>query len=282
MRFFPFYHLQENPFGETPNPKFFFAAQSHRSVLQKILWSINEDKAFVLVVGAVGSGKTLLSRVVFEEVEAQANVATVMNPNLDPLEILKTIYREFNIKAEADLTKIDELAAFLHSQVAQGRKNILLVDEAQALPFATLEFLRILTNLETADQKLLQIVLFAQPEMEKRIQHPSLAQLQQRIFLQTKIERLTLSETKKYIQNRIEIAGGGNFLRFDESAIRWIWTQSMGNPRLINKICEAAILFGERHEIRRFNREELRRLPLKELGIFKITFLNRLAQRIGL
>jgi general secretion pathway protein A len=282
MRFFPFYHLQENPFGETPDPKFYFAAQSHQSVLQKILWSIQENKAFVLVFGTVGSGKTLLSRVVFEQVKAQANIATLMNPNLDPLQILKTIYREFGIESEADLTKIDELASFLQSQVTLGKKNLLIIDEAQGLPFATLEFLRILTNLETANQKLLQIVVFAQPEMEARIQHPSMVQLQQRIFLRTKIERLSLIETKKYIQNRIEIAGGGNFLRFDDTAVRWIWIQTMGNPRLINKICEASILFGEKLGIRRFTKDEMRRLPANELGISRPTLMRRIAQRIGL
>jgi general secretion pathway protein A len=276
MRFFPFFHMQENPFGESPNPNFFYPTTTHRAALQKIYWALRENKAFLLVTGNAGSGKTLLSRVIFENLKANNNIAAILNPNLDPLNFLKSLYREFAIDEQADLSKLDTFASKLIADQKAGRQNILLVDEAQGLPFETLEFIRILTNLETENVKLLQVVLFAQTEILEKIQSPKLKQLQQRIFLNLKIERLTLEDSKEYISYRIEKSHGGNFVRFDDSAVRMIWTLSFGNPRIINKICEASLMLAENQQVRTITKNEIKRLPLIEMGIVKPSLLNRI------
>lgn len=282
MRFLSFYRMKENPFGESPNVKFFFSTSSHESVLKKLFWGIQENKGILFTTGPVGSGKTLLLRMLFERFSTSGHVATLMNPNLNPQQALETIYREYGIQEEANLSKLDVFANFLVKAEQDDKRCLILVDEAQGLPNETLEFLRILTNLETPHKKLVQVVLFAQPEMSKSIQHPNLLQLQQRIFLQLGLDRLSKDETKLYIQHRIEISGGGNFVRFDDSASQWIWSHSKGNPRVINKICEACLHFGAVNAIRRFSKEELSRLPLKELGLQTSSFTTRFLQRIGL
>lgn len=282
MRFLSFYHMKENPFGESPNARFYFSTATHDSVLRKLLWGIQENKGILFTTGSVGSGKTLLLRVLFEKLANQSYIATLMNPNLDPQQALEVIYREFGISEKAELSKLDVFADFLVSAENAGKRCLILVDEAQGLPEETLEFLRILTNLETTQRKLLQVVLFAQPEMEKKVQHPRLVQLQQRIFLQLKIERLTKEETRSYVQHRLEVSGGGNFVRFDDSATTWIWSQSRGNPRIINKICEACLLFGGIHSIRRFSKVEMSRIPLKEFGIAPVSFATKFLERLGL
>lgn len=282
MRFLSFYHMKENPFGESPNANFYFSTATHESVLKKLLWGIQENKGILFTTGSVGSGKTLLLRVLYEKLVSKSYIATLMNPNLDPQQTLEAIYREFGISERPELSKLDVFANFLVSAENEGKRCLILVDEAQGLKEDTLEFLRILTNLETSERKLLQVVLFAQPEMEKKVQHPRFEQLQQRIFLQLKIDRLTKEETKSYIQHRLETSGGGNFVRFDESATTWIWTQSRGNPRVINKICEACLLFGSIHSIRRFSKAEMNRIPLKEFGISPVTFTTKLLGRLGL
>lgn len=244
-----YYGLREPPFSITPDPRFVHLSERHRDALAHLLFGIDKGGGggFVQLTGEVGTGKTTLSRLLLEQLPDNARIALVLNPRQNPVELLETICEELRIAIEgkrgSSKALIDALNAYLLDAYAQGLKVVLLIDEAQNLPADTLEQVRLLTNLETATQKLLQILLLGQPELRDTLARPELRQLAQRITGRFHLLPLDAAETDAYLRHRWRVAGGTRF-PFDARAVQTLHARAGGVPRLINVIAERALLAG--------------------------------------
>jgi len=239
-----FFGFREKPFKLVPNPAYFYLSKSHEEAMAHLNYAISQGDGFVEITGEVGTGKTTLCRAFLESLNGTVEAAYIFNPKLGPKQLLKTINEEFGINMEGDDTKdlIDRLNAFLMQKKASGKKIILLIDEAQNLNRNVLEQLRLLSNLETNRDKLLQIILVGQPELSEILNSHALRQVGQRITLSYQLRPLTLAECKEYIHYRIGIAAQKTAIKFDRSAYRQIYKYSNGIPRLINIVCDRALL----------------------------------------
>jgi general secretion pathway protein A len=239
-----FFGFKEKPFKLVPNPAYFYLSKSHEEALAHLNYAMSQGDGFVEITGEVGTGKTTLCRAFLESLNGTVEAAYIFNPKLSPKQLLRTINEEFGIKSEGDNTKdlIDTLNIFLMQKKASGKKVILLIDEAQNLNRNVLEQLRLLSNLETNRDKLLQIILVGQPELSQILNSHELSQLGQRITLSYQLGPLTFNESKEYIQYRIGIAANKTAIKFDRSAYRQIYKYSKGIPRLINIVCDRALL----------------------------------------
>lgn len=263
MNFLEFFYLKENPFGETPDPRFYFAARAHEHVFQQLSWALELDKGFALVSGDAGSGKTTLSRVLYENYRDEAAFAFVLNPSLDSDGLLRAICLEFGVEN----VSLEGLNEALLEKASRGIRSVLLIDEAQSLSDSSLEFVRMLTNLETGNRKLLQVILFAQPELAARLEGEVLRQLSQRIALRIQLPFLDEASTAQYIRHRVEKAGVGCFVRFDGAAVKKIHRLTGGAPRLINKACELALRCAALERTRLVSAELISKMPLKSVGL---------------
>ncbi len=239
-----FFGFIERPFRLVPNPDYLFLSGAHEEALAHLTYSISQGDGFVELTGEVGSGKTTLCRVLLESLDTDTEAAFIFNPKLDSIQLLKAINDEFGISSEADNTKelIDALNFFLLRKKSQGRKVILLIDEAQNLSLEVLEQIRLLSNLETTTSKLLQIILVGQPELSEMLDSHELRQLSQRITLSYHISPMSLKETRNYIQHRIQIASKKPNVEFTRASYKLIYKYSGGVPRLINIVCDRALL----------------------------------------
>ena len=239
-----FFGFKERPFKLVPNPAYLFLSKSHEEVLAHLTYSVIQGDGFMEITGEVGTGKTTLCRAFLENLDNNTKAAYIFNPNLNSVQLLKTINNEFGINADADNTKdlIDTLNSFLIMQKTQGKNTILLIDEAQNLTKEVLEQLRLLSNLETAKHKLLHIILVGQPELKKKLNSFELRQLAQRISLSCRIIPLNYKEVIEYIEHRIKIASQKPGVKFSHAAYRSIYKYSRGVPRLINIVCDRALL----------------------------------------
>ena len=249
-----FFGLKERPFKLVPDPAYLFLSRSHEEALAHLSYAISQGDGFVEITGEVGTGKTTLCRVFLANLDRDTEAVYIFNPILNSIQLLKSINDEFGINSEADNTKelIDNLNAFLMEKKLQGKKVILLIDEAQNLSREVLEQLRLLSNLETDIYKLLQIILVGQPELGEMLDSYDLRQLGQRITLSCHLFPLTYRETKGYIHHRINVATQKAGIKFSRGAFRSIYKYSGGIPRLINITCDRALLtaFGlGRHKI---------------------------------
>jgi general secretion pathway protein A len=239
-----FFGLKERPFKLVPNPAYLYLSKSHEEVLAHLTYAVIQGDGFMEITGEVGTGKTTLCRAFLENLDSDTKAAFIFNPNLNSLQLLKTINDEFGINSDADNTKdlIDTLNSFLIMQKTQGKNTILLIDEAQNLTKEVLEQLRLLSNLETARHKLLHIILVGQPELKKTLNSFELRQLGQRISLSCRIIPLNNKEVIEYIEHRINIASQKPGVKFSRAAYRSIYKYSRGVPRLINIVCDRALL----------------------------------------
>lgn len=241
-----YYGLTEPPFDITPNPRFLFYSAKHREAYNHLLYGIRERKGFVQLTGEVGAGKTTLCRATLEQLNGDYATALILNPVLNPDELMKAIATEFGLDVRG-MDRLDTVAAinnFLLWQVEQGRDAVLIIDEAQDLTEALLEEVRLLSNLETDNRKLLQIVLLGQPELRDRLNSPSLRQLRQRITVRYHLAPLSQAEISRYIHHRLEVSGAKGAPYFTRAALWRIHHYSGGIPRLVNAVCDKALLAG--------------------------------------
>ena len=242
----PFFGLSKEPFSISPDPRFLFMSEQHREALAHLLYGLGGGGGFVLLTGEIGAGKTTVCRCFLEQVPAHCAVAYVFNPKLTAVELLQTVCAEFGIAPPADSgsvkAHVDALNVFLLAAHAQGRQAVLVIDEAQSLSADVLEQLRLLTNLETAERKLLQIVLIGQPELRDMLARPELEQLAQRVIARYHLGALSFKETQQYIRHRLAVAGPSAVQPFDAQAMARIYARSGGVPRRINLLADRALL----------------------------------------
>jgi general secretion pathway protein A len=245
-----FFGLKQAPFSIAPDPRYLFMSERHREALAHLLYGLGGGGGFVLLTGEVGAGKTTVCRCFLEQVPAECTVAYIFNPRLSVLELLQSVCQEFGIAVPAGADgqppsikgHIDPLNAFLLQAHAQGRHCVLVIDEAQNLASDVLEQLRLLTNLETVERKLLQIILIGQPELRSQLAQPALEQLAQRVIARYHLGALTAPETAAYIAHRLAVAGHHGALPFDAAALRRTHRLTAGVPRRINLLCDRALL----------------------------------------
>ncbi len=241
-----FYGLKEPPFTITPNPRFLFFSDKHREAFNHLLYGIRERKGFVQLTGEVGAGKTTLCRALLNELGPNYSTALILNPVLDSNGLMKCIAMEFGIDVKG-LDRLETLAKlneFLLNQVEHGRESVLIIDEAQDLTNELLEEVRLLSNLETDERKLLQIVLMGQPELRDRLDQYSLRQLRQRITVRFHLRALTMTEVGSYLSHRLAIAGAKGLPQFTAPAVWRIHQYSGGIPRLVNGLGDKCLLAG--------------------------------------
>jgi len=242
-----FYKLQEKPFNLTPDPRYIYFTEKHCEALANLVYGIRERKGFIVLSGEVGTGKTTLVNALLDTLERTGILsAFIFNPLLSSIEFFEYLLADLNLKCDTRSKSqcLIKLNSLLLERYRTGQITVLIVDEAQNLSTEILEEVRLLTNLETATEKLLQIVLVGQPELSLKLNSPELRQLKQRVSLRCALEPLALFETKEYIRTRLEIAGLPDQRVFPDSAISEIYRFSGGIPRLINSICDNALLAG--------------------------------------
>jgi general secretion pathway protein A len=244
-----FFGLKQAPFSIAPDPRYLFMSERHREALAHLLYGVSGGGGFVVLTGEIGAGKTTVCRCFLEQIPRRTNVAYIFNPKVTVGELLKSICDEFRIPYEHQGTGqatikdyVDPLNEFLLKTHAVGQNNVLIIDEAQNLSPDVLEQLRLLTNLETSERKLLQIMLIGQPELRTMLSQPELEQLAQRVIAHFHLDALTEDETGQYIQHRLSVAGLKRGKLFDAKAVRRIHQLSNGVPRRINLLCDRALL----------------------------------------
>jgi len=243
-----FYCLRELPFELTPNPKYLYLPPKHREALSNLEYGLFAAKALTVLIGEAGTGKTTLLRAALESERcARVRCVYLNNPALTRAEFVAMLAARFGLSAEASQSKtvmLEELERVLRERRDRGQITALVVDEAQTLNTELLEEIRLLANIETADEKLLPLVLAGQPELSERLEDPTLRQLKQRVALRCEIEPFQLSETAAYIATRIRIAGGVPSKVFTREGVSLIHEHSGGIPRIISVICDNALVSG--------------------------------------
>ena len=241
-----FYGLREKPFALTPDPQFLFLSASHRTAMDALLYGIHQREGFMVLTGDIGTGKTTLCRALLGKVDPRVRTAVIFNSFLTEEELLETILQDLGLATKGKSRKklIDGLNKFLLSQLAKGNHVALIIDEAQNLSIPVLEQIRMLSNLETEKEKMLQIILLGQLELVKKLQSPDLKQLNQRVAIRHRLLPLTRAETEGYIYQRLLVAGAQGNVTFSNSALNETYQFSKGIPRLINLLCDRALLAG--------------------------------------
>jgi general secretion pathway protein A len=282
-----FFGLNEKPFSITPDPRYLFLSERHGEALAHLVYGVTESGGFIQLTGEVGTGKTTLVRsLLLNQMPENANVAVVLNPQLSVIEFLATICEELHIEVVHNKGSVkaltDALNEHLLSAHAQGRRTILVVDEAQNLSPAVLEQVRLLTNLETSKQKLLQIILIGQPELRDLLARNDLRQLAQRITARYHLEPLSREETASYIEHRLKVAGALGEV-FGSGAKKEVFRLSHGVPRLINVICDRALLGAYAQEARRVTARLIRQAAAEVKGqLERSPWIRRTAIAAGL
>lgn len=247
-----YYGLAENPFSLTPDPKYLYKSESHANALELLQYAIRRREGFVAVTGDIGTGKTTLCRALLEQIDRRTFSALVLNPFLSEDELLKVVLQDFGVISREDTKNgrlahvskqelIETLYDFLLSLLPLRASAMLIIDEAQNLPLRVLEQIRILSNLETDKEKLLQIVLVGQLNLNTLLRSPEMRQLDQRISIRYELKPLTRDEVAAYVVHRLTLAGG-SAVAFQPKALRLVHKYSSGIPRVVNLICDRALL----------------------------------------
>ncbi len=264
-----FFGLNEKPFAITPDPRYLFMSERHSEGLAHLVYGVTESGGFIQLTGEVGTGKTTLVRTLLGKLPDEADIALILNPQVTVVEFLQTICQELEVPPPNDTSSsmalVDALNRYLLDAHSRGRRTILLVDEAQNLAVDVLEQLRLLTNLETAKQKLLQIILIGQPELREVLAQVNLRQLAQRVTGRYHLEPLSRAEGIRYIDHRLKVAGGVGEI-FDDRAKREVHRLARGIPRVMNVICDRALLGAYGQETRNVDKKLVKRAALEVSG----------------
>lgn len=247
-----FYRYRERPFNVTPDARFFFPSAKHREALDSLYYAVSQRLGFVVITGEIGAGKTTVCRALLKRLPATTKVAVITNTLVTGRHLLGTILDEFELPVkdrEPRWKLVGRLNDFLIKALSQDENVVLVIDEAQNLTPSVLEEVRLLSNLETEQAKLLQIILMGQPELRHKLDLPKLAQLKQRVLVAYHLQPLDLTETKAYVQHRQTLAGA-SASAFTPEAVEIIYGYSRGIPRLINLVCERALLAGYAEQIK--------------------------------
>jgi len=241
-----YYGFSEKPFDLTPDPKYLYLSPKHKEVLAHLVYGLQENNGFLKIIGEVGTGKTMICRSFLQELRTDFSIAYVFNPAINELELLQTINSELGLPSEMDSKKklVDTLNVFLLSERKKGHRVVVIIDEAQALQVKVLDQLRLLSNLETDTEKLIQLVLIGQPELDQLLKKSELRQLRQRITISWELLPLNRDETRGYIQHRINVALGKGRVQFARSAVELIYKYSHGIPRMINVLADRSLLIA--------------------------------------
>ncbi len=241
------YAMKKIPFGHTPDTELFCQTETHVEALNVLLFSLNSGEAFCKIIGEVGCGKTMLCRVLIRKLESERKLAYIPNPNLDASALRYTLAKELGLRVKNGC-RDDQLTQSIQTRLIKLNKThgpvILIIDEAQAMSDEALETLRLFTNIETEQQKLLQIVLFAQPELDKKLQKTHLRQLNQRITFSYQLKKLNTWQVQNYIQHRLDQVSFGKKVKIGLIAALLIGYFSRGTPRIVNTLCHKALLLG--------------------------------------
>jgi len=281
-----YFGLKEAPFSIAPNPRYLFMSRRHKEALAHLLYGVSHGGGFVLLTGEVGTGKTTVSRALLKQLPKNTDLAYILNPTLSAVELLGTICDELKVTDIKDTNSLKELSDRLHQFLlqnhAQGRNTVLIIDEAQHLDYKVMEQIRLLTNLETDEKKLLQIVFIGQPELNELLAKPELRQLAQRITARFHIEPLTAIETGAYIRHRLMIAGmPASQSLFSPAAVKMIYRACGGIPRLINVTCDRALLGAYTHNRPQVD-TDIAKAAVDEAGSAKAVDDHRLPAKIAI
>lgn len=238
-----FFGLREAPFNVTPDPRFVYLSRHHQAALSAMKYGIERRSGFIQITGEIGAGKTTLSRMLLQQTGENVHTSLIFNPKLSELELLQGIVEDFGLKLKTRKRKdcFDALNRFLLEETAKGFNAVLIIDEAQLLPPRALDQIRLLSNLETATQKLLQIILMGQPELNELLNRPDLRQLKQRITVRCHLPELSAEEIYNYVSHRLNVAGAEREI-FTSDAVNRIYDLSSGIPRIINILADRALL----------------------------------------
>lgn len=245
-----FYHLQEDPFNVTADPGFFFSSSRHLEAFSHLVYGIQQRKGILLITGEIGTGKTTLCRILLNRLDKNVKTALILNPSFSAIQLLQIIVRDLGIEGglKNKFALINALNHFLLQQTSQGNNVVIIIDEAQNLGVRQLEQIRLLSNLETEKEKLLQIILVGQPELDEKLRLSSLRQLNQRITVRYHMMPLNRDEVEAYINHRLNVAQNSgspkNKIHFTDKAVDLIYENSQGTPRMINILCDRALLAG--------------------------------------
>ena len=262
-----FFGFSEKPFDLTPDPKYLYLSPKHKEVLAHLVYGLQENNGFLKIIGEVGTGKTMICRSFLRELRTDFNIAYIFNPAINELELLQTINSELGLPGKSKSKKklIDLLNAFLLEERAKGHRVVVIIDEAQDLEPKVMEQLRLLSNLETDTEKLIQIVLIGQPELEKVLAKDGLRQLRQRITIQWELLALNLEETRGYIQHRLNVALGKGKVRFSRQAVETVFRYSRGIPRMINVISDRTLLIAYTEGTKKIS-PQIVKIAVKDIG----------------
>lgn len=265
-----YFGLSEKPFDLTPDPKYLYLSPKHKEVLAHLVYGIQENNGFLKIVGEVGTGKTMICRSFLRELHTDFSIAYIFNPGIDELELLQTINAELGLPSESTSKKklTDILNRFLLEERKKGHRVVVIIDEAQDLLPSVLEQLRLLSNLETETEKLIQIVLIGQPELEKVLAQEELRQLKQRITIQWELLPLNLEETRGYIQHRLNVALGKGKVQLTRPGTDLIYRYSKGIPRMINVLADRSLLIAYTQNTKKINCKIIR-MAVKDIGGLK-------------
>lgn len=266
-----FYGLKERPFNITSDPSFFFFSQKHKEALSHLSYGVTQRKGIIVITGEIGTGKTTLCRYFLNQLGENVKTAFILNPHFNETQLMEAIIKDFGINTKNPLhpSYTRELNQFLLVESEKGNNVVLIIDEAQNLKPNQLEQIRLLSNLETEKDKLLQIVLVGQPELNRRLSLHELRQLQQRIMVRYHITPLETTDIRDYITHRLQVAGDSGRINFSDEALGMIFEFSCGMPRLINIISDRALLAGFVAETFDVNGEIIHKC-LKELGSYSM------------
>ena len=253
-----FYGFSEKPFNVTPDSKFFFPSEKHTEALNSLIYAINERRGFVVITGEIGAGKTTICRTLLTRLELNTKVALITNTHLTPKELISEILDEFEIEYRGGTKQklLSKLNQWLVRQLVEDINVVLIIDEAQNLSPKVLEEVRMLSNLETEKEKLIQIILLGQPQLRHKLENIRLEQFRQRIAVYYHLNALENVETKDYISHRLKLAGSnGGVEIFEPEAIDLVYAHSRGVPRVINLVCDSALLSGYVSETKKITKE---------------------------